>query len=98
MLFLSSLNFSVSIKVLNPVRRGCPNFSMEWDALRSHPVPTLGTGDVPRRPNRDTLAGHPILTHEIVSHPDVSQDVPLGPESLVSIICFQDLYQVTEIN
>ena len=60
---------SVHIKILNPVGRGYldfsierdADFSMERDALPSHPVPTLETENVLRHPDWDarTLTGRP---------------------------------------
>lgn len=50
---------NVQTKVLNLVGYGCSGFSMERDALLSHPVLTLRTENVPRYPDLDTkmLAG-----------------------------------------
>lgn len=47
------------IKVLNPIGQDCPDFLMEQDVPPSHLVPTPGTKDVPRCPNRDagTMVG-----------------------------------------
>lgn len=60
-------------KVLNPVEQGCLGFFMKRDVPASRPVPSLGTGDVPRRPDWDAkiLAGRVVPTYEIVSRPGV---------------------------
>ena len=71
------------IKVLNPVGRGCPDFLIERNASLSRPISTLGIEDVLIHPDRDGL----VLTHEMVPHPVVPWDAPLGFKSTVPLMC-----------
>ncbi|XP_073117661.1 uncharacterized protein [Elaeis guineensis] len=76
------------IKILNPMGRGCPDFLMERDVPLSRPIPILGTESVSRRHDWDAgmLGDDPVSTHEMISRPDVPRDVPLGSESLTSVL------------
>lgn len=60
----------ITIKVLNPIGLGYPDFSMKRNTLPSHPISTLGIRDVPRYPVRDIgmLARQP--------YPDIWDGIP----------------------
>ena len=58
------------------------NLFVEWDVPSSHPIQILDAGDVIIRILGWWWDG-PILTNGIVSHLDVSWDVPLESKSLL---------------
>lgn len=66
----SGIDSGCMTNVLNPVEQSYPDFFVEWDVLASHPVPTIGTGDILRHSDWDTrmLARHFVPAHGMVPH------------------------------
>lgn len=66
-------------RFLNPIGCGCPNFSMNWDALLFWPVLIVGTRDVPRHLDQDASGTSCLDTWDL----SVPWDVLSGLKSLV---------------
>lgn len=84
---------AVTSKVLNSMEWNYLSCFMEWDASLSHPISTLGTGNVSRCPIKlGCWWDRPVSIYRMVSRPSVLRDFLLGIESLVTSTCWPILH------